>query len=90
MKKNLRNNPTVLRLVMLLLFILGAVSGWTALTFVFNVTLWNILLGVVSLFFLLRALEFADIINNFGDYADNKEKNLGEEKKDINQDREEP
>ena len=89
MKKNLRNNPTVLRLVMLLLFILGVVSGWAALTFVFNVTLWNIILGVLSLFFILRGLEFADIINKFGIYAE-PEKKQDEENKNINQDREEP
>ena len=48
---------------MLIMFLLAVTFAWAAITMVFSVSLYNILLGVLSAFFLLRAFELADRIN---------------------------
>lgn len=59
---------------MLIMFLLAVTFAWAAITMVFSVSLYNILLGVLSAFFLLRAFELADRINKLGPYADPDEK----------------
>ena len=56
------------KLAMLFCFVLTAITGWAAFSMVFSATVWNIVLGVLSLFFLFRALEFADRIYRIGDH----------------------
>lgn len=55
---------------MLVMFLLAVTFGWAALVMVFPISLWNILLGIVAAFFLLRAFELADKINKLGPYAE--------------------
>lgn len=62
------------KLAMLFMFLLAVTFGWAALTMVFPVSLINILLGIVSAFFLLRAFELADKVNKLGPYADPNDK----------------
>lgn len=58
------------KLAMLFMFVLGVTCAWAALTMVFTVTLWNLLLGILAAFFFLRAFELADKVNHLGPYAD--------------------
>lgn len=66
-------NTFLTKLVMLIFFIVAVSAGWAAVTMVFQASLWNIILGVVSAFFLFRALELADRINKYGQYAEKEE-----------------
>lgn len=67
-------NSFFIKLAMLVLFLLAITCLWGALMMTFPVTLWNILLGIVGVFFLLRALEIADKINKFGPHSDEDQK----------------
>ena len=58
------------KIAMLTMFILGVTFGWASITMQFSVSLYNILLGILSMFFLLRGFEFADKINMFGPYSE--------------------
>lgn len=66
-------NTFLTKFVMLIFFIVAVVAGWSAFTMVFQASLWNLVLGVVSAFFLFRALELADKINKYGQYAEKEE-----------------
>ena len=66
-------NTFLTKLAMLILFLLAVTCAWSAITMVFSVSLWNILLGILAAFFLLRAFELADRINKYGPYADPEE-----------------
>lgn len=57
------------KIAMLLLFIIALSCAWVAFTAVFEISLWNIILGLVSVYFLLQALELADYVNQVGRYA---------------------
>ena len=58
------------KLSMLVLFLAAVVCAYAAVTMVFTTSLWNIILGIVAVFFLFRFLEVADEVNKFGDYAE--------------------
>lgn len=60
---------------MLVFFLLAVTCAWAAVTMVFEVSLFNILLGILATFFLLRALEIADKINRLGPYSEGEEMN---------------
>ena len=60
---------------MLVMFLLAVVCGWAALYMVFDITLWNILLGILAAFFLLRGLELADRINKYGPHSEDQSPN---------------
>lgn len=66
-------NSFLLKIAMLVMFLLAVTFGWAALVMVFPISLWNILLGIVAAFFLLRAFELADKINKLGPYAEEDE-----------------
>lgn len=66
-------NSFFTKLAMLVLFILSVTCAWAAVTMVFQASLFNILLGVLAAFFLLRAFELADKVNKLGPYSDNKD-----------------
>lgn len=57
------------KLAMLLLFIIAFSCAWVAFTAVFEISLWNIILGILSVYFILQALELADYVNQVGRYA---------------------
>ena len=63
-------NTFFTKLAMLVLFLLAVTCGWAALVMVFPVSIFNILLGILAAFFLLRAFELADKINKLGPYSD--------------------
>ena len=63
-------NTFFTKLAMLVMFLLAVTCGWAALVMVFPVSLFNILLGILAAFFLLRAFELADKINKLGPYSD--------------------
>lgn len=67
----------LLKLAMLVAFLLSVTFIWSAVSMVFEVSLYNFLLGILGVFFLLRGLEFADMINNLGPYSDDDEDNVG-------------
>jgi len=67
-------NTVLTKIVMLFMFLLAVTCAWAAVSMTFPVTLFNILLGVVAAFFLLRAFELADKINKLGPYADPEDK----------------
>ena len=69
-------NRILLKLAMLLMFLLSGFSGWAALFMTFNAGVWNLILGILAIFFFFRALELVDKINKLGAYSeerDNKE-----------------
>lgn len=66
-------NSFFTKLAMLVMFILAVTCAWAAVTMVFQASLFNILLGILAAFFLLRAFELADKINKLGPYAEDKE-----------------
>lgn len=70
-------NSFISKIVMLVMFLLAVSFGWAALTMVFSASLFNILLGILSAFFLLRAFELADKVNKLGPYAEQPEENSG-------------
>lgn len=59
---------------MLAMFLLAVTCVWAAVTMVFSASLWNIILGVVGAWFLLRAFELADKVNKLGPYAESEGK----------------
>ena len=63
-------NSIITKLAMLVMFLLAVTAGWAAITMVFPITLYNILLGILAAFFLLRAFELADKVNKLGPYAE--------------------
>lgn len=63
-------NGILSKIAMLAMFLLAVTCAWAAWTMVFHVTLFNILLGILAAFFLLRAFELADKINKLGPYAE--------------------
>ena len=65
------------KLAMLAMFVLAVVCGWCAIYMVFDISLWNILLGILAAFFMFRALELVDRTNGFGPHADSEGNNLG-------------
>lgn len=66
-------NSFVTKTAMLVLFLLAVTCAWAAVSMVFQVSLFNILLGILAAFFLLRAFELADKINKLGPYAEKDE-----------------
>ena len=70
----MRMNKILLRLAMLIMFVLAIASGWAAFSMTFAASLWNIILGVLAIFFLFRGLELVDKINNLGPHATPEEK----------------
>lgn len=66
-------NSFFTKLAMLVLFLLAVTCGWAAITMTFSASLFNLLLGILAAFFLLRAFELADKINKLGPYAENHE-----------------
>ena len=48
-------NSIITKLAMLVMFLLAVTAGWAAITMVFPITLYNILLCILAAFFLLRA-----------------------------------
>jgi hypothetical protein len=66
-------NTFVTKMAMLVLFLLAVTCAWAAVTMVFQVSLFNILLGILAAFFLLRAFELADKVNKLGPYAEEDE-----------------
>lgn len=66
-------NSFFTKLAMLVLFLLAVTCAWAAVTMVFQVSLFNLLLGILAAFFLLRAMELADKINKFGPYSERHE-----------------
>ena len=66
-------NTFLTRLAMLVLFLLAVTCGWAALMIVFPVSLFNILLGILAVFFCLRALELTDKINKLGPYSEEED-----------------
>ena len=63
-------NTFFYKLAMLVMFILAVASGWFAVYMAFDLPLWNILLGILAVFFLFRALELVDRVNKLGPYND--------------------
>jgi len=66
-------NTFLSKLAMLVMFLLAVTCAWSAVTMVFDVSLFNILLGILAAFFLLRGFELADKINKLGPYSDSNE-----------------
>lgn len=62
------------KVAMLAMFLLAVTCVWAAVTMVFSTSLWNIILGVVGAWFLLRAFELADKVNKLGPYAEREDK----------------
>lgn len=74
-------NRILLKLAMLLMFLLFGFLGWAALFMVFNAGVWNLVLGILAIFFFFRALELVDKINKLGAYSEernNKEQPMSE------------
>jgi len=67
------------KLAMLAMFLLGITCGWAALVMYFPVSLVNILLGILALFFFLRGFELADKINKLGPFSDEAEEDTPDE-----------
>ena len=63
-------NTIVSKLAMLVFFLLAVTCAWAAVTMVFEASLFNILLGILAAFFLLRGCELADKINHLGPYSE--------------------
>lgn len=63
-------NSFLTKLAMLVMFLLAVSCAWAAVVMVFPVSLFNLLLGILAAFFLLRAFELADKINKLGPYAE--------------------
>ena len=62
------------KVAMLAMFLLAVTCVWAAVTMVFSASLWNIILGVVGAWFLLRAFELADKVNKLGPWAEKEGK----------------
>ena len=66
-------NTFLTKLAMLVLFIMAVTCAWAALVMELPASLFNIILGILAAFFLLRAFELADKINKLGPYSDDGE-----------------
>ena len=66
-------NTFLTKIAMLVMFLLAVTCAWAALTMVFSISLFNILLGILAAFFLLRAFELADKVNKLGPYSEQDE-----------------
>ena len=66
-------NSFFTKTAMLVMFLLAVTCAWAAFVMVFQVSLFNILLGILAAFFLLRAFELADKVNKLGPYAEKDE-----------------
>lgn len=62
------------KIFILLLFILAGITGWAAFAMVFSAGLYNIVLGIVSIFFFVQALDLVDRLNKLGNYAPDDKK----------------
>lgn len=67
-------NTFLTKLAMLFMFLVAVTLIWSAVTMVFDLSIFNILLGIVGAFFLLRGFELADKINKLGPYAEPEKK----------------
>ena len=67
-------NRFLLKLAMLLMFILAVLAGWGALSMTFSAGVWNLVLGIVAIFFFFRALELVDKVNKLGAYSEEEDK----------------
>ena len=76
-------NAFLQKVILLVLFLACVLTGWCAINMAFTFSIWNILLGIISAFFLFRSLEMADKINKFGPYNE-------EENNDSNREEEPP
>lgn len=61
-------NTFFTKLAMLVFFLLAVTCLWAAVSIVFPASLFNILVGVLGAFFLLRGFELADKVNKLGPY----------------------
>lgn len=77
-------NTFLTKIAMLGLFLLAVTCAWAALVMVFPVSLVNILLGILAAFFLLRAFELADKVNNLGPYSEGEEEDSPPQKNGDN------
>lgn len=68
-------NTFFTKLAMLVFFLLAVTCAWAAFFMVFPVSLYNVLLGILAAFFLLRGFELADKINSLGPYSDEPKDN---------------
>ena len=60
------------KLAILLFFIVAAVTGWAAFAMVFPASIFNVLLGVIAIFFFAQALDLVDKLNGMGAYSPDK------------------
>jgi len=63
-------NTFFTKLAMLIFFLLAVTCLWAAVSMVFPASLFNILVGVLGAFFLLRGFELADKVNKLGPYSE--------------------
>lgn len=63
-------NGFLSKIAMLVMFLLAVSCIWAAITMVFHVGLFNILLAILGAFFLLRGFELADKVNKLGPYSE--------------------
>lgn len=62
------------KLAVLLMLIVAVLTGWAAFAMSFAATIFNLLLGVVSIFFFTQALDLIDKLNKLGSYGPESEK----------------
>ena len=62
------------KLAILLFFIVAAATGWAAFAMVFPASIFNVLLGVVAIFFITQALDLIDKLNKMGAYSPDDQK----------------
>ena len=65
-------NSILMKLALLTTVLIFITCGWFAFAVDFKIPLFNILLGIVALFFLFRSLELVDIINKLGPHSEEK------------------
>lgn len=73
-------NAFLQKVILLVLFLVCVLTGWCAINMAFTLSIWNILLGIISAFFLFRSLEMVDKINKFGPYNEEENKDSDQEK----------
>ena len=71
------------KILMLTMFILGVSFGWASMSMQFVYSLYNIILGILSVFFLLRGFELADKINGLGQYTAEKAETAHNDEKET-------
>ena len=67
-------NTFFTKLAMLVFFLLAVTCLWAAFVMAFPASLFNILVGVLGAFFLLRGFELADKVNKLGPYSEEDHK----------------